>query len=423
MQATVEVLNRDVNLKTKAVRSSIALGKKASAKCDKNDPKVFLVISSLANRTGTKFGVSANVQKVFNRCADQGMCTIRLIAPAKDIVISKADPVQLKAMLNLMKCALMAKNDEELDAINLTSAALNPASLSQVTKPKEKLIICDKRDYPITKNFPASLSILRVNDINLKKFDSRMLKLSQLTILDLSGNSIASLPSSFQGLPMLKELHLSRNKIAFLPASFFVCRSLTRSLCLLDLSKNQLKVLPSHVSNFKHLVTLNLSDNQIRKLPMTLDKLVHLRRLDLLGNKDLKVMPGCLPRMTLDHLTVSTDSMTSEDGAVLLSDSSRQVPSLLDLCLVKCYGLRTKVDESILPPSVIDYWDSIQRCHCGKLCHWSSHARGISKANPGRIARTFISDGVNSYAFIRCETLFCSTKCLDFYRNQPLNFR
>ena len=56
---------------------------------------------------------------------------------------------------------LYAKTDEELDKISITSAALNPASLTQVTKPKEKLIIFEKKDYPITKNFPSSLTELK----------------------------------------------------------------------------------------------------------------------------------------------------------------------------------------------------------------------------------------------------------------------
>ena len=41
LKATVETLNRDVNMKTKAISSLISLGKKPLAKDDQNhDPKV-----------------------------------------------------------------------------------------------------------------------------------------------------------------------------------------------------------------------------------------------------------------------------------------------------------------------------------------------------------------------------------------------
>ncbi len=59
------------------------------------------------------------------------------------------------------------------------------ATSSQVTKPKTKLVVTEKKEYPITTNFPSSLETLSVNGINLKKLDSRMMKLRLLVSLDL----------------------------------------------------------------------------------------------------------------------------------------------------------------------------------------------------------------------------------------------
>jgi hypothetical protein len=47
------------------------------------------------------------------------------------------------------------------------------ASTSQVTKSKTKLVVTDKKEYPITTNFPCTLETLVVTAINLKKIDTR----------------------------------------------------------------------------------------------------------------------------------------------------------------------------------------------------------------------------------------------------------
>ena len=275
-----------------------------------SDPKVFLMLSTASNLSGMKLNISANISRVFDKFLDQGKCTIQMIQPAKTIVISKADPLQLKALLNLLKKVLMAKSDEELDNLKLTSAALSGASLTQVTKPKEKMVVSEKKDYPITKSFPSSLKELRVNGINLKKFDSRMLKLSRLVKLDLSDNNIAIWPESFNSLKDLQELHLSNNKLTSIPLSFF--QTVSKNLGLLDLSGNQLTMIPYVISKITSLVTLKLKDNQLRRLPVTISTLKSLKILELVGNPDLGVMPGSFLRLRLDHLSMSTKCLTTD---------------------------------------------------------------------------------------------------------------
>jgi len=147
------------------------------------------------------------------------------------------------------------------------------------------------------------------------------------------------------------------------PVSFF--QTVSEKLCLLDLSSNQLTMIPFVISKLKSLVTLKLKENGLK--------------------------------------------------------------SLVDLCLVNLTksGSRSKIDETCLPMRLLEYWDTMQTCSCGKLCLWSSHVRGLIKTNPSRVTQTFITDGnlLGSEAFLRCETLFCSKKCIELYKNQPLNFR
>ena len=385
-----------------------------------------MMICTGNNLAGNKYGIRGNLKKVFDKFIDKGQCTISLINPAKDILISKADPVQLKAFLNTMKKIFMAKSEAELDSLPLTAAALNPASSKQVSKSKEKMIITEKKDYPITKSFPSTLKNLKITGINLKYFDKRVLALSHLVVLEITDNSISTIPETFDTVPNLKELNLSNNKIKCLPIRFFHC-STVKSLLLLDLSGNQLKVLPNAIANLSKLITLNMANNELTKVGVTLHKLNKLKRLELIGNPNLKVLPGNVPKLRLDFLSLSPECLTQDHAGLKLHDNSFEIPSLMDLSIAKCssLGFRSKLDESEVPPYILISMDTLQHCECGNFCYMSSHAKGITKANPNRIATTFVSETnhIPSQTFLRCETLFCSTKCLDKYRQRPLNYR
>lgn len=423
IQAVVEVVNRDVNMGTKPTRSSLALGKIAK---NSDTTEVFLMLNTSSNRSGTKFKLcSGNVEKVFDKFVNQGKCTIQLKSPCKTIIISKADPLQLKALLGLLKKVVTAKTSQELDKISLSAGAMTPVSASLLTKPKERLVVTKKQDYPITKSFPHTLTELRIIGINLKRIDGRIFKLSKLTILDLSGNNISEVPETISNLKQLKELNLSKNKLSALQRSFFT--SVPQDLRLLDLSYNQLEMIPFSLQNFKFLATLNLSANKLKRLPVTIGKLKGLKKLELAGNQLLNVLPGTFTNLRLDHLSLSSTTLTSDVSGIGLKDSTSEVARLVDICLLSCsqHNLRSQVNETILPLNLLDYWDTIQTCSCGRLCPWSSCARGIIKTNPRTVAQTFVTDGtiIESNIYVRCETIFCSPKCLSLYKNQPLNYR
>ena len=386
-----------------------------------------MMICTSNNLSGNKYSIRGNLKKVFDRFIDKGQCTISLINPAKDIFISNADPLQLKAFMKTLKKIIMAKSQSELEILSLTSAGLNPASTKQVSKLREKLMITEKKDYPIITSFPSSLKILKIIDINLKLFDKRILALSHLVVLELTENCISTIPDSFESLSNLKELNLSKNEINILPMKFFHCPTI-RSLLLLDLSGNQLKFLPNAISNLSTLKTLNMANNDLSKIGLTLGKMSQLKRLELKGNKNLKVLPGSIPRLKLEFLSLGPECLTGindESEGLKLHDSSNEIPTLLDICVAKCSSLQLQLDESMIPVHTLISMDTLQRCECGNFCHVSSHAKGITKANPNRIATTFVSETnhIPSKTFLRCETLFCSTKCLDKYRQRPLNYR
>jgi len=436
-----------VRLAIRPVRTLIALGIKPSVSLKTSlDPRVVLMMCTASNRSGIKFNLSSNIRRIDDRFLNRGKCTIELINPVKTIFISEADPLLLKLLLRTLRKVLSAKTNDELDKMSLTHYSLKPASPAQVYNLKEKMTISDKKSYPMKENFPSkssefmrcfptNLMELSVNEINLKKIDCRMLKLNRLVKLDLSSNNIAVWPESFKDLVNLKELNLANNKLAEVPMSFF--KSVSKKLCLLDLSNNLVRVVPRLISKLVNLVTLKLKNNQLRKLPVSIRSLKNLKYLDLIGNPDLGIMPASFLTFKLDHLSLSSQCFTSDASSVIIEDSTSKAPTLTDLSLATLSesGFRSKIsnsfDEICLPLELLECLDTIQHCSCGKVCFPSSSIRALIKTDPKFITHNFTSDsywlnwsaGMGSIAYLTCETLFCSKKCIELYRNQPLNYQ
>ena len=191
------------------------------------------MVSTVENRAGTKYAITfgrsesssqlngQNVEKIFDRFVSEGKATVRFNEPAHDLCIKKADPTQLKSFINLLKKVIelstLKTKEDELEKLlsenNSMLSALNPPTQKQVAKEKTRMLISNKKDYPITTSFPSTLTELRANSINLKRIDSRIFKLQSLSILDLSNNSIPKIPPEITALSSLKELILCQNKI------------------------------------------------------------------------------------------------------------------------------------------------------------------------------------------------------------------
>ena len=90
-------------------------------------------------------------------------------------------------------------------------------------------------------------------------------------------------------LSILSEIVLCGNRIKEFPPS--LCNGVvTSSLKLLDLSKNDIKLLPRAFCNFKNLVHLKLDRNQLHMLPANIGKISRLRFLSVSHNQ-LTVLP------------------------------------------------------------------------------------------------------------------------------------
>lgn len=78
----------------------------------------------------------------------------------------------------------------------------------------------------------------------------------------------------------VRNLNLSNNNLTLLPATF----TTLLQIVVLDLSRNRLRELPEHFGLMTQLRHLDLYNNQISRLPLSLGELKNLRWLDLKGN-------------------------------------------------------------------------------------------------------------------------------------------
>ena len=209
----------------------------------------------------------------------------------------------------------------------VTLSALAPASAKQVEKPKTRLTVTSKRDYPLTEGFPSSLEYLQVTGCKLKRMDTRMLQLNSLRILDLSNNSLAELPAEIGQMRSLSELKLANNNITDLSKDF--CQSNVRkTLFLLDLSANKLKFLRPDFCELTGLTRLKLDGNELMCLPHRISRLVHLRFLSASQNQ-LKVLPPGFGLLNLEELDLFGNPFMNDGPSTAIS--RLEFPALMEL--------------------------------------------------------------------------------------------
>ena len=180
-----------------------------------------------------------------------------------------------------------------------------------------------------------------LRDLNLSHnqlsgdLDSRISRLVQLGVLDISGNSISGIPESLESLVHLRTLNISGNRIVHLPFESLVRLPLADlrasdnklggillppevvnldtlqyldvsnnqltalygstgleipSIRELYLSRNQLTSLPS-VSSLSELLTLDASANRISQLPAGLANLQNLKQANFNSNEIREIDP------------------------------------------------------------------------------------------------------------------------------------
>ncbi|NXF79561.1 LLR1 protein, partial [Sclerurus mexicanus] len=355
--------------------------------------------------------VQHNVERLFTRFVEQGKATVRLREPAVDLRLSKANVSHLKTFLSALRLA-----HQGTDAGLLPLSTLVPAKNSEVEKPKTKMIITSRRDYPLTKGFPYSLEHLQTSYCKLARIDTRVLCLKKLRKLDLSHNHIKQLPATLGDLACLQELDLRDNHLESFSGA--LCRSgLQRSLQLLDLSHNRLRALPREFCQLRALLTLRLDDNELLRLPCRIGQLGRLRCLSAARNK-LPFLPADFRRLCLENLDLFGNPF--EQPNPLVPNIQLKIPLTLLECAARAtVNHRIPYGCHLLPSHLCEDLEVAKTCQCGSAC-LSSFIQITVTMNLHHVAHTvvLVDNMGGTEAPILCY--FCSLHCYSQFLDRHL---
>ena len=184
----------------------------------------------------------------------------------------------------------------------------------------------------------------------MKRIDSRIFNLWRLVRLNLSHNSLTTVPDEIAKLTCLSELNLSHNNLETFPASVCLKESLQKSLSLLDLSHNQIKQLPLQICELTNIITLKVDNNVMTNLPPTIGRLFKLKFFSAAENK-FASLPASFMRLRLDSLDLfNCGGENVQTEAVSVSGTSVPVPSLVECCARSIrknrYSKTSKISET-----------------------------------------------------------------------------
>ncbi|XP_061468610.1 leucine-rich repeat protein 1 [Rhineura floridana] len=393
----------------RSVRAVVALGKPPGG--GGGGGGAWLLVSTARHRPGTKYQLRENIGQLFTKFVEEGKATIRLKEPAVDICLSKANVSQLKTFLSAVKLADRSTNEETLPLSTLV-----PPKASEVEKPKTKMTITSRKDYPLTRNFPHTLEHLQASYCRLARIDMRMLCLKSLQKLDLSHNHIKKLPATIGDLVCLQELNLQDNHLESF--SVALCNStLQKSLQSLDLSQNKIKALPAQFCQLRELIQLKLDDNELIRLPFRFGQLSQLRFLFVARNK-LPFLPSDFAKLSLESLDLFGNPF--EQPKPLVPDMQLKIPlTLLEYSARATINYRLPYSCHILPSHLCYDLEMSKSCQCGQAC-LSSFIQTTVTMNLHRVAHTVVlvdNMGGTAAPILR---YFCSLTCYSQFLDRHL---
>lgn len=153
-----------------------------------------------------------NIAKIYRKFVDEGKCTISFKQPEVDLQM-KAEPIQLKAFLNVMKSALCPSDSAKKEVLKSDNHLVRAfgASTKMLTDQVTRMIIKERSAFP-SSGLPRTLKELAFNDLGCSQMPIGVLNLTNLSSLDLSRNNITKLPKALGNLKLSK-LVLNDNKL------------------------------------------------------------------------------------------------------------------------------------------------------------------------------------------------------------------
>uniref|UniRef100_T1IPT6 PIF1/LRR1 pleckstrin homology domain-containing protein n=1 Tax=Strigamia maritima TaxID=126957 RepID=T1IPT6_STRMM len=307
--------------------------------------------------------VKNNVDKVFSKFVVEGKCTVRFKDPPLDVSIKKADPLQLKILLNLLKHCHANEDFGGRNVPLISAITTKQLSLSR------QMTIKSRAQYPaIGKQFPSSLERLTINSCELKRIDSRIYNLYNLKSLHLGFNKISILPEKLNPkcFSSLNELHLLHNQLVEISPTLLL--KLKNTLGCLDISHNEITVLPDAICEMNQLRSLNCSYNKLSVLPKNIGWLRSLRELRI-SNNNLTHIPGSVKKLCLCHVNFSSNNFTEinamENKPTL---SGLSVSSLRECAAISVIKNKVKYADDDIPKILQHYLKTSNWSACGRPC-------------------------------------------------------
>ncbi|KAK0138604.1 Leucine-rich repeat protein 1 [Merluccius polli] len=414
LQCDVEVVHRmlptfGMKSRGKGVRAVLSIGKHVDKTTQRTH--VYMIICTAKDRAGSKYKLKDNIEKLFTWFVEEGKATVRIKEPAVDICLSKADANSLKNFLSAARLA-----DRGSDTSSLPLATLTPVRAKDVEKPKKKLTIISKKDYPLTSSFPYSLEQLQVSYCKLSRVDMRMLSLKALRKLDLSNNHIKKLPATIGDLGCLAELILHNNHLESFSEA--LCLStLQRTLQRLDLSQNRLRALPSQFCQLRELVNLKLDDNKLVWLPFRISRFSKLKFLSAAHNQ-LALLPSGFRNLSLENLDLfgnPFDQPNPLDHTIHLTFPL----SLQELASRAVVNLRVPYGPQVLPAHLCRDLEFSKACDCGRACV-SFFIRAAVSMNLHQVSHTVVLVDDMGGTEAPVQQHFCSLPCYSEFLDNGL---
>ncbi|CAB3403082.1 unnamed protein product [Caenorhabditis bovis] len=182
----------------------------------------------------------------------------------------------------------------------------------------------------------VQMTWLKLNKSKLEQVPDELSRCNNLEHLQMAHNQLTSVHGELSDLPRLRSL-----KTAGIPTDIFRMKDLT----IIDLSRNQLREVPSNLEYAKGAIVLNLSHNNIETIPNAVcANLIDLLFLDLSNNK-LDMLPPQIRRLTmLQSLNLSNNPLSHFQ--------LKQLPSMASLNVLHMSNTNRTLDN--IPPSLDD---------------------------------------------------------------------
>ncbi|SIQ06665.1 leucine-rich repeat domain-containing protein [Chryseobacterium sp. RU33C] len=188
----------------------------------------------------------------------------------------------------------MAKSQQLNEFRTIREANENPENTLRLTIVEpEKLGNIDWLKY-------KNLKYLSLKNLHLKEIPKEIGSLTNLKVLDLSGNDFEVLPPSFIKLNDLEELFLNDEKNIDLSKNVDLISKMN-NLKILHIENDKLKKLPNNFWKLNHLESIYLNGNQLKEFTLPKEKMNNIKNIYL--NNNLFV-PSDIQRLNSKYGTI-----------------------------------------------------------------------------------------------------------------------